>query len=425
MAPLSIAIAGIGNVGQEVIAQLLKSNEYSKKFVIGGVSYKNKKKKRNIDLSNFNFYKNPVDLAFDESIHLVIELIGGEDGVAKELSLACVKNKKPFITANKALIAKHGNKLSQLAKENKVFFGFEAAVAGCVPVIKVIKESLISNKIQQITGILNGTCNYLLDEIEKKSLEFDIALKEAQKLGYAESDPTFDIEGIDAAHKIIILSSLVFGEIPNLKNLYVKGISNITLDDINFANSLNYKIKLLATSYKDNKNFQCSVEPWLIPNTHPLSKIEGVLNSVQITSDLCGSIILTGAGAGSKPTASSILSDLYDYCANKNRYGLLNKLPINKEKNKIATMPYKNILKFYLRTTVLDKSGVLADLTSIFKQYKISIQSFFQELKSLENEADLIIITHETDRKTMESAINKIKKLKGVIKDPINLSIYD
>ncbi len=425
MSPLSIAIAGIGNVGQEVIKQLLNSNDYSKKFVIVGVSYRNKKKKRNIKLSSFDFYKNPIDFAYDDNIDLVIELIGGEDGIAKELSYACVKNSKPFVTANKALIAKHGFKLSQIAKQKKVFFGFEAAVAGCIPVIKVIKESLISNKIQQITGILNGTCNYLLDEIEKKSLEFSIALKEAQKLGYAESDPTFDIEGIDAAHKIIILSSLVFGEMPNLKKLYVKGISEITLDDINFANSLNYKIKLLAIAHKNKNSFQCSVEPWLIPNTHPLSKIEGVLNSVQISSDLCGPIILTGAGAGSKPTASSILSDVYDYYANNNRYGLLDKLSINKEKNQNLKQPYRNTLKFYLRITVLDKSGVLADLTSIFKQNKISIQSFFQELKPKDNKADLIIVTHETDRKTMESAINKIKKLKGVIKDPINLSIYD
>ena len=425
MLPINIAIAGIGNVGQEVLKQLLNSKEFKDKFIIAGVSFKNKKKKRSINLSKFKFYKNPIDLAYDDKIDLVIELIGGEEGIAKDLSFACVRNKKAFVTANKALIARHGLELSRIAKKNKVFVGFEAAVAGCIPIIKVIKESLISNEIHQITGILNGTCNYLLDEIEKKSSKFEVVLKAAQKLGYAEADPTFDIEGLDAAHKIIILSSLVFGEMPNLKNLYVKGVSDITLDDIRFANTFNYKIKLLGISYKNKNNFQCSVEPWLISNTHPLSKIEGVLNSIQINSDLCGPLIITGAGAGSKPTASSVLSDIHDFQMNTNRFGLFHKAILNK-KNKInKTIPYKNILKFYMRITVVDKSGVLADITSIFKQNKISIQSFFQDVKPDEKATDLIIITHQIDRKIMEKALKKIKQLKGVVKQPVNLSIYD
>ncbi len=422
MKPISIGIAGIGNVGEEVLKQLLASKEINKKFFVHGLSYKSKNKLRSINLNSFKYYKNATHLALDSNIDLIIELIGGSDGIAKELCFESINNGKAFITANKALIANHGAKISSLALKKKVFIGFEAAVAGSLPIIKVIKESLIANNILQITGILNGTSNYLLDEIEKTSLTFEKVLKTAQKLGYAESDPTFDIDGIDAAHKILILSALAFKKIPELKNLYVKGISDISLNDIKFANRYGYKIKLLGIACNKDQ-FQCSVEPWLIPESHSLANVRGVLNAIEINSDLSGPILLSGPGAGSKATSSSVLSDVYDYLAKSNRIGLSN--TNSKLRNVIKINPFKDNLKFYLRITVIDKYGVLADLTNIFKQSKISIKSFFQEIEQCNNYANLIIITYETNRNIMSKVIEKISFLKGVVKKPVHLSIYD
>ena len=422
MKPVSIGIAGIGNVGEEVVRQLLKSEDLNKKFVLGGISYKSKAKKRSSFLKKIKFYNSPLKLVKDNNIDLIIELIGGDSGIAKELAFSSITYKKPFITANKALIAKHGIELSNFSKKNNTFIGFEAAIAGGIPIVKVIKESLISNKIEQITGILNGTSNYLLDEIEKKSLNFETVLKKAQQLGYAEKDPTFDVEGIDAAHKISILSALVFNKMPDTDLMHVKGISKITLDDILFAKKFGYKIKLLAISNHKN-NFECSVEPWMIPKNHSLSNIQGVLNAVEIISDLAGPILLTGAGAGGKATASSVLSDVFDFLSKTNRTGLT--ASNKKIKKSIKTTPYNQYLKFYLRVTVVDKSGVLADLTSIFKKNQISVQSFFQDIKPNEKNANLIIITHDVNRKKMEKAIYEINVLKNVVKDTICISIYE
>jgi len=422
MKPISIGIAGVGNVGIEVLKQLFLSEHLGKNFLLGGVSFRSKKKKRSNDLKKVKFYNNPLDLAKDKNIDLVIELIGGSEGISKSLAFKTLENKKPFITANKALIARHGIELSLIAKKNNLFLGFEGAVAGGIPVIKVIKESLIANKIKQITGILNGTSNYLLDEIEKRSIDFKTALKNAQDLGYAESDPSFDINGMDAAHKIAILSAIVFDKMPDLDNMTIRGISNITLDDLKFVDKFDYKVKMLAISNYEN-NFQCSVEPWLIKKTHSLSSINGVLNAVEVMSNLSGPVLLTGAGAGGNPTASSVLSDIFDFLSKSNRTGLSNS---SKNIKKIVkTKPYKNTMKFYLRATVLDKSGVLADLTSIFKQYKISIQSFYQDLKSNEKIANLFIITHQVDRYVMSKAISKINNFKGVVKETVYISIYE
>ncbi len=422
MKPISIGIAGVGNVGIEVLKQLFLSEHLGKNFLLGGVSFRSKKKKRFNDLKKIKFYNNPLDLAKDKNIDLVIELIGGSEGISKSLAFKTLENKKPFITANKALIARHGIELSLIAKKNNLFLGFEGAVAGGIPVIKVIKESLIANKIKQITGILNGTSNYLLDEIEKRSIDFKTALKNAQDLGYAESDPSFDINGMDAAHKIAILSAIVFDKMPDLDNMTIRGISNITLDDLKFVDKFDYKVKMLAIS-NDENNFQCSVEPWLIKKNHSLSSINGVLNAVEVMSNLSGPVLLTGAGAGGNPTASSVLSDIFDFLSKSNRTGLSNS---SKNIKKIVkTKPYKNTMKFYLRASVLDKSGVLADLTSIFKQYKISIQSFYQDLKSNEKIANLFIITHQVDRYVMSKAISKINNFKGVVKETVYISIYE
>ena len=420
--PISIGIAGIGNVGSEVVTQLTSHDEYNKSFILKAVSYKNKKKKRNSFPKNINFYSDARNLAKDKQIDLVIELIGGAEGIAKDVCFTALENKKHLITANKALIAEHGKELSLLSNKNSLYFGFEASVAGGVPVIKVIKESLISNKISQITGIMNGTSNYLMDEIEKKSLDFDKVLKTAKDLGYAEKDPTFDIEGIDAAHKLAIISLLVFKKLPKLSGMHIRGVSDVTLYDIKTARDFGYKIKLLAICSND-KSFECSVEPWLISKDHSLSKIDGVLNSVEIKSNLAGPLLLTGAGAGSKPTASAVMSDIFDCISGSNRTGLIG--PGIKINEITKSKSFKSEIKFYLRVSVVDKVGILSDLTSIFKTFKISIETIYQDLQKGNEVANLIIFTHTVKRSQMENALTKINKLKGTIGNALAFCIYD
>ena len=420
--PLKIGIAGVGNVGNEVINQLMNHADYGKSFLITGISYKNNKKKRSDLFKKIKFFPNAINLAKSKNVDLVIELIGGSTGIAKDVCFNALSNKKSLITANKALIAEYGKELSELSNKNSLFIGFEGSVAGGVPVIKVIKESLICNKIIQITGILNGTSNYLMDQIEKNSLDFNVALKQAQNLGYAEKDPTFDIDGTDAAHKIAILSALVFNKLPRLSDLNIRGVSDVTLYDIKTVNNFGYKIKLLAICSNED-TYQCSVEPWLISKDHNLAKVDGVLNSIEIMSNLTGPMLLTGAGAGPKPTASAVMSDLFDYLSKSNRIGITKK---NSNINYFKKVkPFKKQSKFYLRVTVIDKVGVLADLTSIFKFFKISINTIYQDLEKDKSIAKLIIFTHSVDRVQMNKAILKINKLKGIVGNSIVFGIYD
>ena len=320
MKSLKIGIAGLGNVGEEVAYQVINGFKVQKNLFdieIIAVSAKSKDKKRKVDISNIDFYDNPLEMASNPNLDLVIELIGGDEGVAKDLCFASLDNKKGLITANKALIAKYGKDLATLAEKNNLFFSFEASVAGGIPILKLIREGLIVNEIHKLTGILNGTANYILSEMEVEEKGFDEVLLDAQKKGYAEADPSFDIDGIDAAHKTIILSGLAYGKMPSLNDLSIKGIRNITLNDITYCNELGYKIKLLGNSEivsntDGDEELFCSVEPWLIPKDYGLSSVSNVTNAVQVKSSLAGTVMVTGPGAGGEPTASAVLADLFD-----------------------------------------------------------------------------------------------------------------
>ena len=341
-------------------------------------------------------------MASNPNLDLVIELIGGDEGMAKDLCFASLENKKGLITANKALIAKYGKDLATLAEKNNLFFSFEASVAGGIPILKLIREGLIVNEIHKLTGILNGTANYILSEMEIEEKGFDEVLLDAQKKGYAEADPSFDIDGIDAAHKTIILSGLAYGKMPSLNDLSIKGIRNITLNDITYCNELGYKIKLLGNSEivsntDGDEELFCSVEPWLIPKDYGLSSVSNVTNAVQVKSSLAGTVMVTGPGAGGKPTASAVLADIFDF-ANKGKIYSFGR-PANEIKNNFKTTSYKEKFKFALRLNVVDKSGVLADLTTIFKNNNLSIESFIQKSNQKDKTADLIIITHEAENR--------------------------
>ena len=430
MKSLKIGIAGLGNVGEEVAYQIINGFKVQKNLFdieIIAVSAKSKDKKRKFDISNIDFYDDPLEMASNPKLDLIIELIGGDEGVAKDLCFASLENKKGLITANKALIAKYGKDLATLAEKNNLFFSFEASVAGGIPILKLIREGLIVNEIHKLTGILNGTANYILSEMEIEEKGFDEVLLDAQKKGYAEADPSFDIDGIDAAHKTIILSGLAYGKMPSLNDLSIKGIRNITLNDITYCNELGYKIKLLGNSEivsntDGDEELFCSVEPWLIPKDYGLSSVSNVTNAVQVKSSLAGTVMVTGPGAGGEPTASAVLADIFDF-ANKGKIYSFGR-PANDIKNHFKTTSYKEKFKFYLRLNVVDKSGVLADLTTIFKNNNLSIESFIQKSNQKDKTADLIIITHEAENRVLNKALITISELDGVISEPVCLSIY-
>lgn len=430
MKSLKIGIAGLGNVGEEVAYQIINGFKVQKNLFdieIIAVSAKSKDKKRKVDISNIDFYDDPLEMASNPKLDLIIELIGGDEGVAKDLCFASLENKKGLITANKALIAKYGKDLATLAEKNNLFFSFEASVAGGIPILKLIREGLIANEIHKLTGILNGTANYILSEMELEEKGFDEVLLDAQKKGYAEADPSFDIDGIDAAHKTIILSGLAYGKMPSLNDLSIKGIRNITLNDITYCNELGYKIKLLGNSEiisntDGDEELFCSVEPWLIPKNYGLSSVSNVTNAVQVKSSLAGTVMVTGPGAGGEPTASAVLADIFDF-ANKGKIYSFGR-PANDIKNNFKTTSYKEKFKFYLRLNVVDKSGVLADLTTIFKNNNLSIESFIQKSNQKDKTADLIIITHEAENRVLNKALITINEIDGVISEPVCLSIY-
>jgi len=425
--PVKIGIAGLGNVGEEVARQILngfriKDEIYPLELI--GVSYKSRSKKRNLDLSGIKFYEDAVSIAKDKEIDLVIELIGGETGIAKELCETSLRNHKGLITANKALVANSGHVLADMAEKNNLFFAFEASVAGGIPILKIVRESLSANKINRMAGILNGTANYILTEMENTKGDFNIILKDAQDKGFAEQDPSFDIDGIDAAHKISILSAMAFGKLPSLNSMEIKGIRNIRSNDMDYCEELGFKIRLLGVaSETKNKDLNCSVQPWLVPNNNTLASVIGPMNAIEINSNLTGPVLITGAGAGSGPTASAVLSDVIDFAAGRKSLSF-SRSAANIIVSKKATS-FEKPTRYYIRLSVVDQSGVLAELTAIFRDNNISIESFIQKGISADKSAQLVILTHSTDHEKIKNASLSINELKIVLAEPICLPIYE
>ena len=309
---VNIGIAGLGTVGSEVAKQLQLNSEFlnkkaGKKLNLVAVSANNKNKVRNFDISNLEWFPDAKKMAISNEISLVIELIGGSDGVALDLCKNSLINGKSVVTANKAMMSKHGYELAKLSETNNCSIAFEASVAGCIPIIKSLRDALSGSSVNSISGILNGTCNYILTEMREKGVSFNEVLKDAQAKGYAEADPSFDVDGIDAAQKLTILSAIAFGIAPDLNNLSVSGIRDVDVTDILFAEELGYRIKLLAFSKFDNGLVQ-EVSPCMISLDRQISNVEGVLNAVELDTELAGPVMLTGYGAGAEPTATAVLS---------------------------------------------------------------------------------------------------------------------
>ncbi len=355
----------------------------------------------------------------DRSIDIVVELIGGYT-IAKELVLAAIRNGKHVVTANKALLATHGNEIFAAAQKQGVMVAFEASVGGGIPIIKALREGLAANRIEWIAGIINGTSNFILSEMRDKGIAFAAALQDAQKRGYAEADPTFDIEGVDAAHKLTILSALAFGIPMQFRKAYTEGISRLTQMDIRYAEELGYRIKLLGITKRVKKGIELRVHPTLVPTRRLIANVEGVMNGILVKGDAVGPTLYYGAGAGSQPTASAVVADLVDVTRlitadPEHRVPHLAFQPDRLSEEKILKMEQVET-SYYLRMRVTDKPGVLADITRILADSRISIDAMVQkEPEKGESRVDIVLLTHLALEKNVDRAIAKIEKLSTVV----------
>ena len=421
---INIGIAGLGTVGSEVAKQLQSNSEFlnrkaGKQLNLVAVSANNKNKNRNFDLSNLKWFSNAASMSETNEIDLIVELIGGSDGIALDLCKNSLIKGKSVVTANKAMMSKHGYELAKISEKNKCSIAFEASVAGCIPIIKSLRDALSGTRVNSISGILNGTCNFILTEMREKGISFAEVLKDAQEKGYAEADPTFDIDGTDAAQKLTILSAIAFGIAPDNKNLSISGIRDVDVTDILFAEELGYRIKLLAYSKLDNGLVQ-EVSPCMISLDKQISNVEGVLNAVELETELAGSVLLTGYGAGAEATATAVLSDIISIAQDKqpNVFGTrVSSLQLDVKQGD------KENNRYYMRLNVIDKSGVLASVTEIFKKYGLSIESLLQRGRNPNEEVPVVITTHETDHKTLTSVMKELSNSKELISKPVCMKI--
>ena len=421
---INIGIAGLGTVGSEVAKQLQSNSEFlnrkaGKQLNLVAVSANNKNKNRNFDLSNLKWFTNAASMSETNEIDLVVELIGGSDGIALDLCKNSLIKGKSVVTANKAMMSKHGYELAKISEKNTCSIAFEASVAGCIPIIKSLRDALSGTRVNSISGILNGTCNFILTEMREKGISFAEVLKDAQEKGYAEADPTFDVDGIDAAQKLTILSAIAFGIAPDNKNLSISGIRDVDVTDILFAEELGYRIKLLAYSKLDNGLVQ-EVSPCMISLDKQISNVEGVLNAVELETELAGSVLLTGYGAGAEATATAVLSDIISIAQDKqpNVFGTrVSSLQLDVKQGD------KENNRYYMRLNVIDKSGVLASVTEIFKKYGLSIESLLQRGRNPNEEVPVVITTHETDHKTLTSVMKELSNSKELISKPVCMKI--
>ena len=417
---INVGLIGAGTVGGGTY-KILKENfneiyrKTGKEIVVFALAEKDTKRAKEVVDDKTLIFEDAFDLVKDQNIHIVVELIGGT-GISKDLVVEALKNNKHVVTANKALIAMHGEELVDLAIKHNVNLSYEAAVAGGIPIIKAIREGLAANKIEWIAGILNGTTNYILTEMKENNLAFEVALKQAQELGFAEADPTFDIEGVDAAHKITILASIAFGIPINFNAAHIEGISNLAQKDIIYAEELRYKIKLLGITKNTNDAIELRVHPTLIPEKRLVANVDGAMNAVLVKGDMVGPTMYYGAGAGSEPTASAVVADIIDLARNLESN---NSTPIpilgfikNSIKSKIMLSIEEITSEFYLRFSMKNESGVLAKITQVFAQHSISIDAMVQkEVQEDDEIVDIILVTSNMVEKEMNKIINEIEAL--------------
>lgn len=425
ISPLKIAIAGLGVVGGEVARQLMHRQQQlalasGRALQLVAVSARSATADRGFSMDQIDWHDNAIELAGRDDVDVIIEMIGGSEGVALDLTRAALKNGKHVITANKAMIAHHGAELASLAEDHNCYLLFESAVAGGIPAVKTLREGLAGNGMSRIAGILNGTCNYILTKMEQTGEDFADVLADAQRLGYAEAEPSFDVDGIDAAHKLTILAAIAFGQKPDFAAASIQGIREVSAVDFAFANQLGFRIKLVGVAAPGQVP---RMQTCLLPLISQLAKVNGVLNAVEFYGDPVGSVIAIGPGAGGGATSSAVLSDIIDIA--HDRGGMPFGRPVAQLVDSadqvgaaMADMP------FYVRLMVVDEPGVLAGVTGILQNHKISVESLIQQGRAPGDVVALVMTTHETAENTLAKALDEMASLPSVKAKPVAMPIF-
>jgi homoserine dehydrogenase len=431
MKKINIGLLGCGTIGTGVAKILINNADLIRSRVGADLNLKyvadiDLKTDRGIRFDNGVFISDAYKVVDDPDIDIIVELIGGE-GIARELILKAMDTGKQVVTANKALLAVHGNAIFKAATEKGVDLAFEASVGGCLPIIKSLRESLVGNHIKSMAGILNGTCNYILSKSTDDGSSFETVLAEAQKKGYAEADPSLDIEGIDTAHKLAILTCLAYGMEINFKDIYIEGISNIDPMDIDFAGQFGYKIKLLAISKNNGDTIEARVHPTMIPFDNPLSSVGGTLNAVTISGDAIGDMMLYGYGAGMMPTASAVVGDTVDLARNL-LTGSRGRVPVlSYQMNHIRKIPVMRVdeirTNYYFRFAATDRPGVLSKVSGILGDFDISIKSVHQKGRKTKGSVPIVMLTHLAKEADVQKALSEIMNLDVVNAKPVLIRI--
>ncbi len=419
--PLRIAIAGLGTVGGGV-ARLLREHadllaqRCNRPLSLVAVSARERARDRGVDLAGLRWSEDPLALARDPGIDVVVELIGGGNGIAKSLVETALAAGKHVVTANKALLAQHGTALARAAEASGATLAFEAAVAGGIPIIKLLREGLAANRVGRIYGILNGTCNYILTTMRKTGREFADVLADAQRLGYAEADPSFDVDGIDAAHKLAILTSVAFGCEINFAGVHVEGIRHVSAVDIAYAEELGYRIKLLGIARPTEYGIEQRVHACMVPIGTPIAHVEGVFNAVVTEGDFVGQNVAEGRGAGAGPTASAVVADLIDIA--RGRLLPTFSVPVD-QLNRLAASPMERHRgAYYVRLMVVDRPGVIADVTAALRDEHVSLEAMLQRGRAPDEAVPVVLTTHETEEASMRRALARIAALETVVEPP-------
>ena len=420
-APLNIAIAGLGTVGAGLVRLIeshadLLARRSGRPIRIAAVSARTRGRNRGVDLSPYAWYDDPVRMAREAPVEVVVELIGGEDGIARKVCETAIGRGRHVVTANKALIAHHGTSLAREAEDKGVVLAFEAAVAGGIPIVKALREGLAGNRLKRVYGILNGTCNYILTAMADGGREFAEVLAEAQSLGYAEADPSFDVDGIDTAHKLAILASLAFGTEVAFGSVHVEGIRHVSALDIAFADELGYRIKLLGIARPTEHGIEQRVHPCMVSADAPIAKVAGVFNAIVADGDFVGSTVFEGRGAGAGPTASALAADLVDIARGVRvppfsvaASALVPLAPSPMDRHRGA---------YYIRLTVADQPGVIADVAAALRDERVSIEAVLQRARHPVEAVPVVMVTHETEEAAMIRAQRRIAALGTVVAPP-------
>ncbi|WP_374450321.1 homoserine dehydrogenase [Stella sp.] len=425
---LRVGVAGLGTVGAGTLRLLAThadriAERAGRRLVVTAVSARDRRRDRGVDLAGVRWYQDASALAADPEVDVVVELVGGAEGIARTLVEAAIAAGKPVVTANKALLAVHGTALARRAEAAGVPIAFEAAVAGGIPIVKGLREGLAANALDRVYGILNGTCNYILTTMRREQREFAEVLAEAQRLGYAEADPSFDIDGIDTAHKLAVLTATAFGTEVDFAGVHVEGIRHVSALDIAYADELGFRIKLLGIARRTAHGIEQRVHPCMVPVATPIANVEGVFNAVVAEGDFVGRVVMEGRGAGAGPTASAVVADLVDIARRRSVPTFGRPAALLDPANPAPMERHRGC--YYIRLMVVDRPGVIADVTAALRDEDVSMESMLQRGRAPGEAVPVVLTTHETEEARMRRALARVAALGTVLEPPRTIRIED